>query len=238
MATIIYLKKCESTNDAILPFLAPHLDEMMSVYTFNQTKGKGQYGNSWEFSESMNVAFSLAMGSNHFKLPDHLLNFHTAVLLGDFLAKMTKIPISIKWPNDIIIRNKKVAGLLVEKKNIRGNTYFIIGIGLNVLQQNFDHLPKAGSLLTQAGLECNLEDLTLAIHEFLCMNLPRAIKEECLLDKLNQQLFRKEVVSVFEIKGLRQNGIIKEVDTKGFLWVDLENDGLQKFFHKEIELLY
>ncbi|UJF30743.1 hypothetical protein L0B70_04980 [Kaistella sp. 97-N-M2] len=107
-----------------------------------------------------------------------------------------------------------------------------------MLQQNFDDLPKAGSLLTQAGLECNLEDLTLALHEFLCMNLPRAIKEECLLDKLNQQLFRKEVVSVFEMKGLRQNGIIKEVDSEGFLWVDLENDGLQKFFHKEIELLY
>ncbi|UJF30744.1 biotin--[acetyl-CoA-carboxylase] ligase [Kaistella sp. 97-N-M2] len=116
MVTIIYLKKCESTNDAILPFLSQHSDEIMSVYTFNQTKGKGQYGNSWESAESMNVALSLAMGSDHFKLPDHLLNFHTAVLLGDFLAKMTKIPIEIKWPNDIIIKNKKVAGLLVEKK--------------------------------------------------------------------------------------------------------------------------
>jgi len=46
------------------------------------------------------------------------------------------------------------------------------------------------------------------------------------------------LVSVFEIDQIRQNGIIKEVDDAGFLVVDLEKDGLKKFFHKEIELLY
>ena len=46
------------------------------------------------------------------------------------------------------------------------------------------------------------------------------------------------MVSVFEIKGIRQNGIIRNVDEEGFLWVELENQGLQKFYNKEIELLY
>ena len=43
---------------------------------------------------------------------------------------------------------------------------------------------------------------------------------------------------MFQIKEVRQNGIIKQVDEMGFLWVDLEKDGLKKFYHKEIEVLY
>ncbi len=45
-------------------------------------------------------------------------------------------------------------------------------------------------------------------------------------------------VSVFEKNEVRQNGIIQNVDENGYIWIDLENEGLQKFFHKEIELLY
>ncbi|MGZ5192906.1 MAG: biotin--[acetyl-CoA-carboxylase] ligase, partial [Kaistella sp.] len=69
-------------------------------------------------------------------------------------------------------------------------------------------------------------------------NLRRPFSTEELFGRINQNLFRKDKVSVFERKGLRQNGIIKKVDEAGFLWVDLENQGLQKFYNKEIELLY
>ena len=69
-------------------------------------------------------------------------------------------------------------------------------------------------------------------------NLTKPIPEKSVLEKLNQLLFRKDLISVFEIGQLRQNGIIKNVDEDGYLWVELENDGLQKFFHKEIALLY
>jgi len=58
------------------------------------------------------------------------------------------------------------------------------------------------------------------------------------MDQFNENLFRKDEISVFEINGERQNGIIKYADEKGELWVDLENDGLKPFYHKEIKLLY
>ncbi|HMU06361.1 MAG TPA: biotin--[acetyl-CoA-carboxylase] ligase, partial [Kaistella sp.] len=164
--------------------------------------------------------------------------FHTAAILRDFLANLTKTEAAIKWPNDLIIKNKKVSGILIEKKTINEKSYFIIGIGLNVLQENFENLPKAGSLLTQTGIQFNLEDLTNQLHEFILNHISEEITDENLLAKLNVNLFRKDLVSVFEIKGLRQNGIIQNVDENGFLWVDLENEGLKKFFHKEIELLY
>ena len=237
MPAPIFLAQCESTNEEILKFLNDSREVIQAVYTFNQTKGKGQYGNSWECAENLNLAFTLALPAQ-LETQDHLFNFRTAMLLADFLAIMTKNAVEIKWPNDIIIKNKKIAGILTEKKTVLGVTYFIIGIGLNILQENFGHLPKAGSILTQTGLKLNPTDIAESLFAYLTEHLRHEISAELIFEKINQQLFRKEMVSVFERGGVRQNGIIKKVDEEGFLWVELENEGLQKFYNKEIDLLY
>ena len=238
MASVLYLKECASTNDEIESFLLYGQSEIQAICTFNQTKGKGQYGNAWESPENLNVAYSLAIPLEKIKVRENLFNFHTASILAEFLAIMTKTEVDIKWPNDLIIRNKKIAGLLTEKKKIVGSFYFIIGIGLNVLQENFENLPKAGSLLTQTGFKFNLNEFTEALNKYLSDHLTKEICELELLSKINALLFRKDQISVFDIDQVRQNGIIREVDKEGFLWVELENKGLQKFYHKEIELLY
>ena len=237
MPAPIFLAQCESTNEEILKFLNDSSERIQAVYTFNQTKGKGQYGNSWECAENLNLAFTLALPA-HLETRDHLFNFRTAMLLADFLAIMTKNAVEIKWPNDIIIKNKKIAGILTEKKTVLGVTYFIIGIGLNILQENFGHLPKAGSILTQTGLKLNPTDIAESLFAYLTEHLRHEISAELIFENINQQLFRKEMVSVFETGGVRQNGIIRNVDEEGFLWVELENEGLQKFYNKEIDLLY
>ena len=238
MMRLFYLKECSSTHDEIEKFISHDILDMQAIYTFNQTKGKGQYGNSWKSGHNLSLAYSAAVPDELIKLPNHLFNFHTAEVLADFIAILTNHSPEIKWPNDIIIHNKKVSGILIEKKMIQSKPYFLIGIGLNVLEKNFEHLPKAGSLLTQTGIRFDLESLSHSLHEYLVTNLMQPISEESVLEKLNQRLFRKDIISVFEIGQSRQNGIITKVDADGFLWVELENDGLQKFFHKEIALLY
>lgn len=235
---LFYLKECTSTHDEIEKFLSTDLLGLQAVYTFNQTKGKGQYGNSWESGHGLNIAYSVAAPTELINLPNHLFNFRTAQLVADFLAIMTNCTPEIKWPNDIIINKKKVSGILLEKKMINKRPYFLLGIGLNVLQEKFENLSKAGSLLTQSGLTFDLETLAESLHDYLGENLTQTISEEEVLTRLNTQLFRKNLISVFEIGQSRQNGIIKKVDEDGFLWVELENEGLQKFFHKEISLLY
>ena len=238
MMRLFYLKECSSTHDVIEKFISQDTLDLQAVYTFNQTKGKGQYGNSWESGHNLSLAYSVAIPDELIKLPNHLFNFHTAELLADFLAILTNRSPEIKWPNDIIINDKKVSGILIEKKVIKGRSYLLIGIGLNVLEENFKNLPKAGSLLTQTGIRFDLENVTQSLHDYFVKHLLKPISETAVLERLNQRLFRKDLISVFEIGQLRQNGIIKNVDEDGYLWVDLENDGLQKFFHKEITLLY
>ena len=235
---LIYLKECSSTQDEIERIISNDNPYLQAVYTFNQTKGKGQYGNAWESGHDLSLAYSIAVPDELVKLPNHLFNFHTAEVLADFLAILTNHVPALKWPNDIILNNKKVAGILIEKKTINKKSYFVVGIGLNVLEENFKRLPKAGSLLTQTGIKFDLNLLTHSLHEYLLENLLKPASAESVLEKLNQRLFRRDLISVFETNQSRQNGIIKNVDDDGFLWVQLENDGLQKFFHKEISLCY
>jgi len=238
MSQLFYLKACSSTNDEISKFLLYENSDFLGLHTFNQTKGRGQYGNTWASASEKNVAYTLAVKTQNFKVSDYMFNYYTAIIIRDFLAKLTDHPVYIKWPNDIILKNKKIVGILIEKKKIIQSNYFIMGAGFNVLQDTFDEISNAGSLLTQTGQRFELEDFTLKLHNYLTEKLKNYPSEQEIMEEFNRNLFRRDQVSVFEIKKERQNGIIRYADEKGELWIDLENDGLQRFYHKEIKLLY
>ncbi|HCR77560.1 MAG TPA: biotin--[acetyl-CoA-carboxylase] ligase [Chryseobacterium sp.] len=237
MSALFYLKECSSTNDEISKFLLYGDSDFIALHTFNQTKGRGQYGNTWSSTAEKNLAYTLAVKAEHFTVSDFMFNYYTAIAIRDFLVNLTDFDVKIKWPNDMILKNKKIVGILIEKKKINQNNYFLIGAGFNILQEKFE-ISNAGSLLTQTGRNFNLNDFTLQLHDFLIEKLKNIPSEEEILKLFNTNLFRKDEISVFEIEKTRQNGIIKKADEKGELWIDLENDGLQSFYHKEVKLLY
>ena len=236
MNSLIYFNNCASTQDELIDFLNQHYlsEDFLAVYTFNQTKGRGQYGNSWENLPEENLAYSFALKTKNINISDTCFNFYTAILVRDFIANLTKTEVKIKWPNDLILKNKKICGMLFEKNK----NYFVVGIGINILQENFKNLPKAGSILSQTGLSFELKAFTESLHQYLFEHLVQKEIPNNILELYQLHLYRKNEVSVFEKNEVRQNGIIKNVDENGYIWIDLENEGLQKFFHKEIELLY
>ena len=236
MNSLIYFNNCASTQDELIDFLNQHYlsGDFLAVYTFNQTKGRGQYGNSWENLPEKNLAYSFALKTKNINVSDTCFNFYTAILVRDFIANLTKTEVKIKWPNDLILKNKKICGMLFEKNK----NYFVVGIGINILQENFKNLPKAGSVLSQTGLSFELKAFTESLHQYLFEHLVQKEIPNNILELYQLHLYRKNEVSVFEKNKVRQNGIIQNVDETGHIWIDLENEGLQKFFHKEIELLY
>lgn len=236
MNSLIYFNNCASTQDELIDFLNQHYlsEDFLAVYTFNQTKGRGQYGNSWENLPEENLAYSFALKTKNINISDTCFNFYTAILVRDFIANLTKTEVKIKWPNDLILKNKKICGMLFEKSK----NYFVVGIGINILQENFKNLPKAGSVLSQTGLSFELKAFTESLHQYLFEHLVQKEIPNNILELYHLHLYRKNEVSVFEKNKVRQNGIIENVDETGHIWIDLENEGLQKFFHKEIELLY
>lgn len=236
MSRLLHLEKCFSTNDEILTHI--NKDEQTAVFTFNQTKGRGQYGNVWNANANQNLAYSIAVKCSDISIPNTLLNYYTAMIIRNFLANMTQADVKIKWPNDIIMNGKKVCGILIEKKKIDNIEYFIIGIGINVLQKDFSNLPKAGSIFTTTGESIDLQYFTEQFHTCFSDEILSYPSWEIIIETYNRFLFRKDEISVFSKENTRQNGIIKNADENGFLWIDLENEGLKKFFHKEIEMLY
>ena len=84
----------------------------------------------------------------------------------------------------------------------------------------------------------DLQSFVESFHLCIDSEINAEISENEILDNYNAHLFRKNTISVFQKNNARQNGIIRNADNQGFLWIDLEIDGLQKFFHKEIEMLY
>ena len=236
MNSLIYFNNCASTQDELIDFLNQHYlsEDFLAVYTFNQTKGRGQYGNSWENLPEKNLAYSFALKNKNINVSDTCFNFYTAILVRDFIANLTKTEVKIKWPNDLILKNKKICGMLFEKSK----NYFVVGIGINILQENFKNLPKAGSVLSQTGLSFELKTFAESLHQYIFEHLVQKEIPNNILELYQLHLYRKNEVSVFEKNKVRQNGIIKNVDENGYIWIDLEIEGLQKFFHKEIELLY
>lgn len=236
MNSLIYFNNCASTQDELIDFLNQHYlsEDFLAIYTFNQTKGRGQYGNSWENLPEENLAYSFALKTKNINVSDTCFNFYTAILVRDFIANLTKTEVKIKWPNDLILKNKKICGMLFEKNK----NYFVVGIGINILQKNFKNLPKAGSVLSQTGLSFELKAFTESLHQYLFEHLVQKEIPNNILELYHLHLYRKNEVSVFEKNEVRQNGIIQNVDENGYIWIDLENEGLQKFFHKEIEMLY
>lgn len=238
MTQLFHLKECPSTNDEISKFLLYENSDFIGLSTYNQTKGRGQYGNTWAAAAGKNVAYTLAVKAQSFVLSDFIFNYYTAVVIRDFLANLTDHVVKIKWPNDMILKNKKIVGILIEKKKINQDNYFILGAGFNVMQDKFEEISHAGSLLTTTGKVFDLDDFVLNLHEYLSEKLKNIPSEQEIIDQFNLNLFRKDEISVFEIEKERQNGMIRNADEKGELWVELERDGLKSFYHKEIKLLY
>lgn len=237
MHQLFYLKECSSTNDEVSKFLLYENSDFIGVHTFNQTQGRGQYGNTWTSTAGQNLAYTLAVKAKNFLISDFMFNYYTAIVIRDYLAKLTENMVFIKWPNDIILNRKKIVGILIEKRKINQDQYFIIGAGFNILQEKFDEISNAGSLLTQTGKRFDLEEFTENLNSFLIEKLKNIPSEQDIMDRFNSHLFRKNEISVFEIEKERQNGIIRYADEKGEIWIELE-DEMRSFYHKEVKLLY
>lgn len=237
MSELIYLSECSSTNDEISQILLYPTSDFTGLYTFKQTKGKGQYGNTWTSAPEQNLAYTIAVKTSSVDHSGFMFNYYTAIAVQSFIANLTEKTVKIKWPNDIIIANKKVAGILIEKKKINGEDYFIVGIGINILQEKFDNISNAGSLLTQTGKTFSLKNFTENFHEFLVEKFKNIPRDGEILVNFNSNLFRKDEISVFELQNIRQNGIIRKADENGEIWIEFES-GMRSFYHKEIKLLY
>jgi BirA family biotin operon repressor/biotin-[acetyl-CoA-carboxylase] ligase len=152
------VESCESTQALV----DTSLPEGALVVADHQTAGRGRLGRSWEAPPGKALLFSILLRPPPERnVPE--LSLVAGIAVADALERTFGLSVQLKWPNDVMLRRRKVAGCLAEVRD----GVVVLGIGLNV-NQTREELPEhAGSLLTLTGRETDREALLSAVLDDL-----------------------------------------------------------------------
>lgn len=238
---IFYYDSLESTNTKAKE-IALQINEGALVVADEQTAGKGRLGRKWTSPKNKGLYMSVIL-----KPKTNPANIARLTLLGAAAINLALLDIGIKseikWPNDIVINGKKVAGVLTEMNSELGTiNYIVLGIGINV-NIDLDQIPeelkeKATSLRIIKGEDIDRRELFVRLvtridelyKEFLQTGeIERAI--QICID--NSAVIGKEIV-VHQGEDKRQGRAI-EINKKGELLVEFET-GVENLFSGEISI--
>ena len=239
---LVQLTSVDSTNSYIKKLLNEHKEELegLVVSTDNQTNGRGQKGSSWKTDPGKNLTLSIYLKPNILVQNQFLISKVTSLGLVDFLENLGINNVKIKWPNDIYVGSKKIAGTLIEN-SIKGDKVYnsIVGIGLNVNQVKFDLENNPTSVLKEIGggvydLKELFNQLLFFIEKrYMMINSPR---ESIVNRDYMEKLYWVNETKMFKVKERKVEGIITGVSSIGKLRIKI-NDKNEEFDLKEIQFI-
>jgi BirA family biotin operon repressor/biotin-[acetyl-CoA-carboxylase] ligase len=128
---IIVLETVTSTNDVAAQYADDPENDGLVIVAEEQTEGRGRGGNKWYAGKGKSVLCSIVLMNEG--ISAELLSLTVAVATAEAIDETARV----KWPNDIILNGKKVAGILLESRQMDFGIAYIIGIGINCHQKNF-----------------------------------------------------------------------------------------------------
>jgi BirA family biotin operon repressor/biotin-[acetyl-CoA-carboxylase] ligase len=165
---IMVVEETESTNDLAWKAVERGVSEGFVIFAERQTKGRGQYGRRWESAPYLGLWFSVLLRPEVTLAESPKLTVLLAETVAATIAEETGCAPTIKWPNDLYLSGRKVAGVLVEGRIATdGNYVAVAGIGINV-NQTMDDFPEelrdtAGSLAMATGKKISRAKLAVAL---------------------------------------------------------------------------
>lgn len=239
---IIVLKEVDSTNNYAKQLIADKVEEGTVVLAQYQNAGKGQQGNFWESTAGKNLLFSLILYPNFLAAGKQFYISKVVSLALVNILKKELENVTIKWPNDIYIGEKKVAGILVEN-SIKGSLLdsSIIGIGLNLNQETFtSDAPNPVSLKQITGKSY---DVQLVLNEFykecnLLLNDLKEAKFKSIDEAYFSSLFRNSTWSLFRKNGKKFEARIIGIGEFGQLQLEQKSGEISTFMFKEVEFVF
>ncbi len=241
---IIRLSSVDSTNNYAANMIRQNnVGEGTVILALNQLNGRGQVHNNWETEGGKNLTVSIVLKPTFLEASEQfVLSQMIAVSLVEVLVKLGLSDVAVKWPNDILLNNKKVAGVLVENSVVGKNIAFsIVGVGLNVNQENFEKLPHATSLKCGSGNEYEVDRvLELLLNQ---MNKNYLFVQQRRNDILKKNYF-SYLIGVDEFLRYTVQGVtdkwlrIVDVDSLGRVVVEDDKKEMSSFNFQELKLDY
>ena len=199
---LLYISAVESTNTLAMQMAYELSEEGLVILTDSQTDGKGRRGRRWVDVPGCNVLMSILFRP---LFPPHLLVMITSLAVVDVIADICQVEAAIKWPNDVLIEDRKVAGTLIETSHdSSGRLVAVAGIGINV----------NGSIEELAKISSVQFPLT-AIATTLESACGHKVSREVFIARLLQYIEKSYFALQHEIAGLSDVGTInKETFTR------------------------
>lgn len=140
-----------STNDIAAEYAKNKENNGLAIFAEEQTAGRGRSGTKWHSSQADSILCSILLTT--FKCKAELLSLTLAVAVAETIGKIANSHAKIKWPNDIILNGKKIAGILLESKTINNHIAYILGIGINCHQETTSFPRELRTTATSIDIE-------------------------------------------------------------------------------------
>jgi BirA family biotin operon repressor/biotin-[acetyl-CoA-carboxylase] ligase len=227
---IHYFDEVDSTMDIARELARKQCPHFTVVIAGRQRKGRGRLKRTWLSSEG-GLYFTIVVRP---KIPPVLssrINFAASMVLAKTLRSMFRIRAMVKWPNDILVDDRKISGLLSEMEAEMDMVNFInIGLGINVNNDPTPHEPMATSIKKILGREVSRKDLLKAFLDDFEHTLNDSDFENVILDwkryadTLNRQV---RIVTTHEV----WEGLAVDVDENGALVIKLADGSLKRIIY-------
>ncbi|MFS0672652.1 biotin--[acetyl-CoA-carboxylase] ligase [Ornithinibacillus sp. 179-J 7C1 HS] len=240
--SIIHKESTTSTQHLAHQLASEDKEHGTVVIADEQTQGKGRLSRDWYSAKDKGIWMSILLRPT---IPPYLapqLTLLTATVLADVLKESLNLVPKIKWPNDILLDNKKVSGILTEMQAEQDRIdYVVIGIGMNVNHEQQDLLAniqsKATSLKLVSGKSIDITELIQKILEYF-----EAAYEEFMnngfsniKEKWESYGYRLgESISITTYHDV-QKAVLVGIDEDGALLAKFKDDEIKKIYSGEID---
>ena len=235
---LIELDSTESTNNYAMALAEQGtVEHGMTITAKTQTRGKGQRGNNWLDEPGANLLMSIIVVPARPTNGQFAFNCSVATAVINALTESGCTGrLSIKWPNDIMVGDKKAGGILIENV-LRGSVwnYAIVGIGLNINQSSMPvQLPHATSLRIESGLAFDLNQVRDSIVRHILTETQVLVPVSLAMDRYNERLYKKNKIQLFRSGGDLIETRILQCNYDGTLRVELIDGSLRDIRHGEM----
>lgn len=237
---IIQLLETDSTNSFAIELLnsSKPLDGTV-ITTYSQTHGKGTDLNKWESETGKNLTFSIIFYPSFSAEKQFLFNKAISVAIFDFLkSELPNHSISIKWPNDIYVGDKKICGILIQN-SISGKNldYIVVGIGLNVNQEIFiSNAPNPVSMKLISGKTYDLSEMLHSLYQCIAIRYSEINSGLCnqIESDYQSSLYKLQQWGEYYLHGKLIKARIKGTNEYGQLLLESDEGKLLTCDFKEI----
>ena len=238
----IYLDEIDSTNAEAMRMLKQGKPaEGTCIVAGFQREGRGQRSNVWDSRPRENLLTSFILYPRSFLAQrPFILSKTIALAVHNTITTFSSGKVQIKWPNDILLDGKKVAGVLLENQWAGSNWQAAIaGIGINVNQTKFA-IEKATSLANHSRSNLQVDSVLKELQKQLSHQYARLCKgqEASITDDYHQYLFGKDYYYTYQTTNEQMKAKIISVAVDGRLEILSEKGDINHYDLSEVRLIY